>query len=581
MQSLTEPPQNRLSFYLTIILTGLFILTGTCNNKNGSESQDNENPPSPSGVSVPSAAAAPKKPKTVLTSSLAGRWYDANPQVLQTELESYYQQAKAGTKEHMIALILPHAGYRYSGRTAMEGLKSLGGKKYQRVIVMGPSHSLPMRDILSVPEATHYKTPLGETPLDLNFIQQLKQYRLFQSILPAHQYEHSVQIEVPLLQYLLKDFQLVPIVTGTLSRKNVVRVGAILRSLMDENTLVIASSDFTHYGPRFPYEPFKGQNDIPGKVKQLDMGAYELIAERNTPGFLAYREKTGCTICGFMPIAILLSMLPAGTQTYRIHYDTSGDITGDWENSVSYFAIGFTGRWSKGPAVKPKKVSTTLTNEDKKALLQLARRSMEYYLKTKQPGTPEQLGISITEPMQQVRGTFVTLKCSLENLQKVFGREIKPKTDVPENPAEELVLRGCIGEIFPTQQLYSSVLLNAIKSAVADRRFPKVTAAECPQLHIEISVLTPPTVIASYEEIELGRQGIVLKKNNRSAVYLPQVAPEQGWNLTETLTHLSQKAGLPPDAWKEGAQFLVFEAEVFSEHDFSELTIPSPQKNSK
>jgi len=110
-------------------------------------------------------------------------------------------------------------------------------------------------------------------------------------------------------------------------------------------------------------------------------------------------------------------------------------------------------------------------------------------------------------------------------------------------------------------------MLNAIKSAVADRRFPNVKLEECPALHIEISVLTPPVAVADYCKIEIGRHGIVLKKDGRSAVFLPQVAPEQGWTLEETLTRLSRKAGLSPEAWKEGAEYLVFEAVVFSEHE--------------
>ncbi|RLG29373.1 AmmeMemoRadiSam system protein B, partial [Methanosarcinales archaeon] len=274
------------------------------------------------------------KPKKVLTSSLAGRWYASDPKLLQAELNRYYQKAKSKTKENIIALILPHAGYQYSGATAMEGLKALGKKKFQRVVILGPSHSLPMWDTLSVPDATHYKTPLGETTLDLQFMERLKEYSLFHSIPMAHQYEHSVQIEVPLIQYLNPDFELVPIIAGSLRLETVLRAGAILRSLIDENTLVIASSDFTHYGPRFQYEPYKNQNDIPGKVKALDMGAYEFIDKRDARGFLTYREKTGCTICGFMPVAILLSMLPENSQAHLDLYYTSGDLTGDWNTYV-------------------------------------------------------------------------------------------------------------------------------------------------------------------------------------------------------------------------------------------------------
>jgi|GEM_PF-6588668 len=153
--------------------------------------------------------------------------------------------------------------------------------------------------------------------------------------------------------------------------------------------------------------------------------AYEFITKRDVTGFLTYREKTRCTICGFMPVAILLSMLPEDSQAHLIQYNTSGDLTGDWNNSVSYFSIAFSGVWNKGSEVKPNPVSTILTPEDKKSLLRLARRSLEYYLQHKRVVSVEQLGIPITEPMRQVRGSFVTLKCTLEHLQKTLGQEIE------------------------------------------------------------------------------------------------------------------------------------------------------------
>ena len=102
--------------------------------------------------------------------------------------------------------------------------------------------------------------------------------------------------------------------------------------------------------------------------------AYEFITKRDVTGFLTYREKTRCTICGFMPVAILLSMLPEDSQAHLIQYNTSGDLTGDWNNSVSYFSIAFSGVWNKGSEVKPNPVSTILTPQDKKSLLRLARR---------------------------------------------------------------------------------------------------------------------------------------------------------------------------------------------------------------
>ena len=133
------------------------------------------------------------------------------------------------------------------------------------------------------------------------------------------------------------------------------------------------------------------------------------------------------------------------------------------------------------------------------------------------------------------------------------------------------LLRGCIGDIFPQRPLYRSVIVNAINACFNDRRFKPLTGDECRDITIEISALTTPEPVSSPDEIRIGTDGIVLSKNGRSAVYLPQVAPEQGWDLSQTLTQLSLKAQLPAEAWKEGASFLVFQAEVFGESEDTPL----------
>ena len=123
----------------------------------------------------------------------------------------------------------------------------------------------------------------------------------------------------------------------------------------------------------------------------------------------------------------------------------------------------------------------------------------------------------------------------------------------------------CIGDVLAHAPLCESVRDNAIRAATGDPRFPPVSAPELPALHLEISVLSAPRPVASYREIELGRHGIILSKHGQRALFLPQVAPEKGWTLEETLGHLAAKAGLPADAWREGAQFEVFTADVFGE----------------
>ncbi|MFB0554704.1 MAG: AmmeMemoRadiSam system protein B [Phycisphaerae bacterium] len=478
-------------------------------------------------------------PKIVLRSSLAGTWYSADAEALAEQIEGFFQKAQVKQINDVIALILPHAGYRYSGQTAVCGLKTTE-KKYKRIVVIGPSHPILMEEILSVPRVTHYETPLGQIPLDVELINKLLKYSIFQNVPQAHKYEHSVQIELPLLQYGQKDFKLVPIVAGSCSLQTIDKAGNILRSLVDEGTLVVASSDFVHYGRSHLYVPFT--ENIPEQIKELDMRAYEYIAALDAKGFLEYKYKTGATICGSVPIAVLLSMLQEPAKAELIKYTTSGELTKDFTNSVSYLSVAFSGSWQSHQEIEPQASNPELelTEQDKEQLLTLARKTIIYALQNRRVPQTSELGVTISQAMSCPRAAFVTLK-------------------------KHSQLRGCIGDIFPQRPLYKSVIRNAINACVNDRRFLPVTEEECNDITIEISALTAPEPVASSSDIRIGIDGVVLSKNGRSAVFLPQVAPEQGWDVNQMLTQLSLKAQLPADAWKEGASFLVFQADVFGE----------------
>jgi len=283
-----------------------------------------------------------KLAKVVLRSSLAGRWYPADTKTLSKQIEGFFQKAEVKPINNVIAFILPHAGYQFSGQTAALTLKTTD-KKYKRIVIIGPSHRVAMEEALSVPRVTHYETPLGQIPLDVKFIEKLLEYSMFQNVPQTHKYEHSVQIELPLLQYTQKDFKLVPIVAGTCSSKTISKAAAILKSLVDKETLVIASSDFVHYGRNYGYVPFT--ENIPEQIEELDMGAYKHIARLDSKGFLEYKRRTGATICGYIPVAILLSMLDKPIEAELINYTTSGQLTGDFTNSVSYLSVAFSGTW--------------------------------------------------------------------------------------------------------------------------------------------------------------------------------------------------------------------------------------------
>lgn len=477
--------------------------------------------------------------KSVQRSTLAGTWYTENADDLKSQIQSFLGGAQTTQRRDIIALLLPHAGYAYSGRTAAKAIKALD-KPYKRVITLGPSHRIAMPETLSVPRVSHYETPLGQVPLDTDLIDWLLTYdSVFQSVPAAHKDEHSVQIELPLLQIHLDPFEFVPIVVGQCTEAALIKAAMILKSVVDDNTLVVVSSDFTHYGPRFDYIPFT--DNIPEQLKALDMGAFDAIRTLNMRAFLTYIRDTGATICGRACIAILLSMLDASAQTHLIDYTTSGALTDDYDNSVSYISACFTGQWTPTPVSKKTLAqSSALSTQDQQALLTLARETISYYLARQKAPAPEDLGIEISDSMKDKRAAFVTLK-------------------------KQGQLRGCIGDIIPSVPLYQSIINNAIHAATHDTRFHSVTSSELQDLHVEISALTAPKSVPSYKDIRVGTDGVILQKDAHSAVFLPQVAPEQGWDVTQTLTHLALKAGLPSDGWKENTRFLVFQAEVFGE----------------
>ncbi len=185
-----------------------------------------------------------------------------------------------------------------------------------------------------------------------------------------------------------------------------------------------------------------------------------------------------------------------------------------------------------------------LKTEEKKTLLVLARRSVEAAVRNHGRLDESKLtaGLQISEQLHKAMGAFVTLTKQ--------GR-----------------LRGCIGYLQPIEPLYRAVINNARNAALRDRRFSPVQPEELASIEIEVSVLSVPVPVPGPQSIKIGCHGIILRKGSRRATYLPQVAPEQGWNVEQTLSHLSRKAGLSRDAWRSGTEFMVYTALVFSEKE--------------
>ena len=513
------------------------------------------------------AAAAPSAPtpaadttRRIRRAQMAGSWYSENKDQLAAEVDGLFAEAKPPKIDgKVIALISPHAGYRYSGKAAASNYQLLRGQDVRRVVLLAISHHYPLRGA-SIPDVTDFETPLGLVPVDGKAVARLRRSPVVSRVMRAEENEHSLEIQLPLLQRALPKFSLVPILVGRMSDQDYVDLAAVLAEIVDSHTVVVASSDFTHRGVNYGYEVPDGPGDVQARLARLDQGSIDQITKLSRPGLLAYAEKTGTTICGLHPIALLLELLGRfpGSKPHVVSHYTSGDVTSDWSSSVTYIGMAFTGKWreeSKLEEAREAGESTfPLADDDKRTLLRLARLSLEASVRKGRFDPDGIASIAATPSLERKAGAFVTLKCKGGADGTCTGQ------------GEEL--RGCIGTLEPSSSVYDVVAHRAASAALEDTRFPHpVTVEELPSITIEVSVLTPPRPVKSADEIVIGRHGIILSSGWNRATFLPQVAPEQGWDRETTLRHLAQKAGLPSDAWKK-AEFQVYEAIVFSENEF-------------
>jgi len=479
-----------------------------------------------------SEGSDPEKP-VVRAPVFAGSWYPGQPAALRAEVLRHLDAAPpVELTEPVRAILAPHAGYRYSGPTAGRAYATVRKQPFRRVVILAPSHHVGFREI-SIPRVTHYETPLGRIPLDLAARDRLLGAEGFTSDARAHAREHSLEVQLPFLQVALGSFTLVPLVVGQPARETHATLADAIRPLLDAETLLVVSTDFTHHGPNFGYRPFR--TDIEKNLRDLDGRISGAIVDRDIRRFWTILDETRATVCGRRPISLLLHLLADETAGHRLGYTTSGALTKSFENSVSYVALAFT---SAKPlaSLRP----GALTHAEQKTLLRLARRTLEARFTTRKK--PDLADFEITPALKKKRGVFVTLH------QR--GR-----------------LRGCIGYIIGRKPLAEAVVDNALNAGFRDPRFPPIAAKDLPALHIEISVMTPLRRIADpLREIEVGRHGIVLEKNGRRGVFLPQVPVEQGWDLAAYLRGICRKARLDdPEGWREGATMYTFEAQVFGE----------------
>ncbi len=447
------------------------------------------------------------------------------------------------------ALVVPHAGYVYSGAVAGEAFATLDGSRVRRVVLLGPSHhrafpgaALPAREVDS------FATPLGEVRVDRGAVESLRKMPEFGGPTEAHGPEHCLEVELPFLQVAAPNASIVPILIGHETDSETLRgMTRALVPLLDDGTIVVVSSDFTHHGDRYRWSPFS-EPDLGAKLVELGRVTAGRLAAIDPAGFTHQVEVSGDTVCGAKPATLLAELLAHAFSGKGevLEVTTSGHRSGSWDLSVTYAAVAFHGRWSEWNEREAPPLGRMTPGQGGEAVA-LARATLESFL-THDGSLAEWYAASTEREILRARaGAFVTLN----------HRGVKA--------GDPRRLRACMGVIEARQPLSEAVVQAAVWAA-RDPRFPPLEAGELAGLEVEVSVLSPARVVAGPEAIEVGAHGVILEKGRHRALFLPQVATEQGWDRDTMLDHLARKAGLPVDGWRDGARFEVFTAQVFGEN---------------
>ncbi len=468
--------------------------------------------------------------------AVAGLFYPKDPVALSTMLDTLLAAAPAKDLPGIKAIICPHAGYQYSGRTAAAAYKLVAGRAYKTAIVLAPSHYAAFQGA-SVSAADVFRTPLGDVPVSAKG-KELAKTRPFvleprcevhrppwygQSSRPSpgpgeetpDTWEHSDEVQVPFLQKVLKNFEVLTIVMGDVDAEQAARG---LNSVLDDQTLLVASSDLSHY---HPYD----------EAIALDDRCVKSICSLDIPQM----EKQEA--CGRSPILTVMHLAKLkGWKPVLLDQRNSGDATGEKSGGVvGYASIAF-----YAPAKE------AYTREEKKYLMDLAKKTVKEVVTKGDYPQPEEKGLA--PELTETKGCFVTL---------TMGGK----------------LRGCIGHIVAVEPLYKAIMENAASAAIRDVRFSPVQTSELDKLEFEISILSVPQPLPFsspedlLQKLRPNRDGVVLQIGPRRSTFLPQVWAQIP-DKVDFLNNLALKAGCAASDWrKAGTTVSTYQVESFKESE--------------
>ena len=463
---------------------------------------------------------------TVRPATQAGLFYESNPQLLSSEVDSLLaRHIKGETYENVAALIVPHAGYYYSGNVAASAYAKLDHqRKYKRIFLLGPSHREWLDGASVNTEAEYYATPLGNVKVDQETGRHLTSTDIFSYQPKAHDREHCLEVQLPFLQKCFEKVPpIIPIIISTNDFEKLKRMAEVLKPYFTDENLFIISSDFSHYPS---YADACEVDAKTGKaIETGDVGKFiSVIGENARSG----KSNLHTSACGEYPIITLMLMLDSRYDIRHLMYQNSGDIDNvDPNRVVGYHSFAI---------VRGEEKSFSLSDEEKRILKDIAYESIKDSL----DGKP------IAQSIFNSQFSILNSKCAAFVSLHKQGQ-----------------LRGCIGHFGEDIPLYEIVAKMARAAAFEDPRFQPLTRAEFDDIDIEISVLTPMRRIQSLDDFQLHRHGIYIRKGSRRGTFLPQVADQVNWTKEEFVGHCSQdKAGLGWDGWRD-AELYVYEAIVF------------------